>query len=101
MMSEFIQLKKSNCKNCYKCIRHCAVKSIAFTDDRAHIIDDECILCGHCYVVCPQDAKQIRNDVQKAKDLIAKYPKVIASIAPCFDAGDAEGAAAARFFCCG
>lgn len=84
MMSEFIQLKKSNCKNCYKCIRHCAVKSIAFTDDRAHIIDDECILCGHCYVVCPQDAKQIRNDVQKAKELIAKYPKVIASIAPSF-----------------
>ena len=29
-MSDFLGLRKSNCKNCYKCIRHCPVKSINF-----------------------------------------------------------------------
>ncbi|MBQ9198552.1 MAG: 4Fe-4S binding protein, partial [Clostridia bacterium] len=27
-MPNCLTLKKSNCKNCYKCIRHCPVKSI-------------------------------------------------------------------------
>ena len=39
-----IQLKEANCKNCYKCIRHCDVKSITFHDDQAHILEDECVL---------------------------------------------------------
>lgn len=44
-MNKFLQLKKSNCKNCYKCIRNCPVKSIKFADGQANIIPDECILC--------------------------------------------------------
>ncbi len=84
MATEFLKLKKSNCKNCYKCIRHCPVKSIRFTDNQAHISPDECILCGQCFVVCPQDAKQIVNDTEKAKRLIAENEKVVASIAPSF-----------------
>ena len=49
-MAECLTLKKSNCKNCYKCIRHCPVKSIRFSGNQAHIIGNECILCGHCFV---------------------------------------------------
>ena len=64
----YLRLKKSNCKNCYKCIRHCPVKSIKFSDGQANIVEDECILCGMCFVACPQNAKQIRNDVDKAKE---------------------------------
>ena len=60
-------VKKLNCKNCYKCIRHCPVKSIKFSDNQANIIADECILCGTCFVVCPQNAKQIRNDIHRVK----------------------------------
>ena len=69
-MSEIILLKESNCKDCYKCIRHCPVKAISFAENRAEIIPDECILCGQCYVVCPQNAKQIRSDVDKVKAAI-------------------------------
>lgn len=29
-MEKVLGLKRSNCKNCYKCIRHCPVKSIKF-----------------------------------------------------------------------
>ena len=51
-MNKFLQLKKSNCKNCYKCIRNCPVKSIKFADGQANIIPDECILCGRCRTGC-------------------------------------------------
>ena len=83
-MTEYLQLKQSNCKNCYKCIRNCPVKSIRFSDNQANIISDECILCGRCFVVCPQNAKQIRNDIPAAKALIASGAPVYASIAPSF-----------------
>ena len=83
-MNKFLQLKKSNCKNCYKCIRNCPVKSIKFADGQANIIPDECILCGRCFVNCPQDAKQIRADVPRVKEMIASGKKVIASVAPSF-----------------
>ena len=83
-MSSCLRLKKSNCKNCYKCIRHCPVKSIRFSADQAHIIDDECILCGTCFVVCPQDAKQIVDETEKAKVLIGSGAPVVMSLAPSF-----------------
>lgn len=83
-MANYLTLKKSNCKNCYKCIRHCPVKSIRFSANQAHIVENECILCGQCFVVCPQDAKEIVNDIEKAKVLIQSDDPVYASIAPSF-----------------
>ncbi len=79
-----LTLKKSNCKNCYKCIRNCPVKSIRFSGNQAHIISNECILCGQCFVVCPQNAKEIVNETEKAKVLIQSGDKVIVSLAPSF-----------------
>lgn len=76
--------KKFNCKNCYRCIRHCPVKSIRFSDGEAHIIQDECILCGQCYVECPQNAKEIRRDFPAVIEEIEKGKTVIASVAPSF-----------------
>ncbi len=82
----YLQLKTSNCRNCYKCIRHCPVKSIKFSGNQAHILQNDCILCGTCYVVCPQNAKQIKNDVDRVKNAIADGKNVIASLAPSFAA---------------
>ena len=48
-----LRLKKSNCKNCHKCIRYCPVKAIRFSAGQANVIEDECILCGQCFEVCP------------------------------------------------
>lgn len=79
-----LTLKKSNCKNCYKCIRHCPVKSIRFSGNQAYIIGNECILCGHCFVVCPQDAKQIVDETEKVKVLLQSGDPVVVSIAPSF-----------------
>lgn len=83
-MNEYLRLKKSNCKNCYKCIRQCPVKSIKFQDNQAHIVEDECILCGQCFVVCPQNAKEIRKDTDAVKKLISTGRPVYASVAPSF-----------------
>ena len=83
-MSDCLTLKKSNCKNCYKCIRHCPVKSIRFSANQAHIIGNECILCGHCFVVCPQNAKEIKSETEKAKVLIQSGDPVYVSLAPSF-----------------
>ena len=83
-MAHCLTLKKSNCKNCYKCIRNCPVKAIRFSGDQAHIIADECILCGRCFVVCPQNAKEIVSEVEKVKVMIQSGDPVIASMAPSF-----------------
>ena len=83
-MPNCLTLKKSNCKNCYKCIRHCPVKSIRFSGNQAHIIGNECILCGQCFVVCPQNAKQIVDETEKAKVLLQGSEPVIVSLAPSF-----------------
>jgi iron only hydrogenase large subunit-like protein/uncharacterized Fe-S cluster-containing protein len=83
-MADCLKLKKSNCKNCYKCIRHCPVKSIRFSGNQAHIVGNECILCGKCFVVCPQNAKEIVDETEKVKVLIQSGVPVIASVAPSF-----------------
>lgn len=83
-MPNCLTLKKSNCKNCYKCIRHCPVKSIKFSGNQAHIIGNECILCGQCFVVCPQNAKQIVDETEKVKVFLQSGAPVIVSLAPSF-----------------
>ena len=81
---ECLTLKKANCKNCYKCIRHCPVKAIRFSGNQAYIIQDECIMCGQCFVVCPQDAKQIASEVGKVRVMLQSGAPVVASLAPSF-----------------
>lgn len=83
-MADCLTLKKSNCKNCYKCIRHCPVKAIRFSGNQAHIIGNECILCGHCFVVCPQNAKEIVDSTEKVRVLLQSGDPVIVSLAPSF-----------------
>ncbi len=83
-MPNCLTLKKSNCKNCYKCIRHCPVKAIRFSGNQAHIIGNECILCGQCFVVCPQNAKEIVNETEKVKVFLQSGDPVIVSLAPSF-----------------
>lgn len=83
-MTDCIQTKKSNCKNCHKCIRACPVKAIRFQDNQAYILKSECIMCGKCYTACPQNAKVIRDDLQSVKELVKSGVPVYASVAPAF-----------------
>lgn len=83
-MAKLLTLKKSNCNNCYKCIRHCPVKAIRFSGNQAHIIGNECIWCGQCFVACPQNAKEIVDGIEKTKVLLQDGAPVIVSLAPSF-----------------
>ncbi len=85
-MNHSLMTLKSNCKNCYKCIRHCPIKSMKFYDGQAHIIRDECVLCGECFVVCPQNAKKIRCDIDKVETFLSDSQEVYVSLAPSFSA---------------
>lgn len=91
-----LTLKKSNCKNCYKCIRHCPVKSIRFSGNQAYIIGNECIMCGQCFVVCPQDAKQIVDETEKVRVLLQSGDPVVVSLAPSFVANYGVGIGSMR-----
>ena len=83
-MSNCLTLKKSNCKSCFRCVRKCPVKAIRFSGNQAHIIGNECILCGNCVVQCPQNAKEIADGIEKVRVLIQSGDPVVVSLAPSF-----------------
>lgn len=82
-----IGLETENCKNCYKCVRACPVKSIKVADEQARIIERDCILCGKCYFECPQNAKTLSSDLDKVRGFLAEGAKVIVSLAPSYFSG--------------
>lgn len=83
-MSSIIKLNASNCQNCYKCIRECALKSIEFRDSKTKIIEAECVLCGSCMQTCPKGAKYVRPNIDNVKALLATGKPVYVSLAPSY-----------------
>ena len=79
-----IYTELTECRDCYKCVRACPVKSIQVKDARAVVIRDRCISCGRCVDTCPSHAKKIRDDVMVARNLIRTRKRVIVSLAPSY-----------------
>ncbi len=75
---------KTECQDCYKCVRACPVKAIRVVDGSAAVIPEACILCGTCTEVCPVGAKKIRDDMSLAKELVVSGAKVFVSLAPSY-----------------
>ena len=60
------------------------MKAIRFSGNQAHIIGNECILCGNCVVQCPQNAKEIADGIEKVRVLLQSGDPVVVSLAPSF-----------------
>ena len=82
-MLKYLDFKEAKCKNCYKCLKNCPVKAIKIEENQAKVIEDRCILCGRCTLICPQNAKKVHTELDDVKNLL-KNNKVIASVAPSF-----------------
>lgn len=95
-MSEILRLKRSNCRNCYKCIRNCPVQAIRFYGNQAYIANDMCVYCGQCFVACPQNAKEYVDSTEAVTALLQSGNKVIASVSPTFAAYYGKGFDALR-----
>ena len=91
----YIKVRKANCKNCYKCLKNCLVKSIKYVNDKVEIIEDACILCGVCMTTCPQKAKKVQNDIEFIKEYI-ENPDIttVVSLDPSYVAAFGENAPA-------
>lgn len=79
-----IGFKEAKCKNCYKCVRNCDVKAITVKDAQAYIMNDKCILCGHCLEVCPQNAKTLISDLDRVKGYLRDKIPTVVSLAPAY-----------------
>ena len=73
---------ENECHDCYKCVRQCSVKAIRVKNGHASVIPNKCIACGHCVEICPSRAKRVRDDVNKARSLLASGRDVYVSLAP-------------------
>ena len=80
----YLDFKDAKCKDCFKCLRECPVKAIRYENHQAKIIEQRCILCGRCTLVCPQNAKQVHSETDSVLALLSSGKKVVASLAPSF-----------------
>jgi len=76
--------EKTECQDCYKCVRQCPVKAIKVQGGNATVMPERCIYCGTCVNVCPVGAKKVRDDLFRARLLLKRRPKVVASLAPSY-----------------
>ena len=79
-----IYTEKTECQDCYKCVRHCPVKAISVEDGSAVVDSELCIFCGKCVEICPVGAKRIRLDLSLAKQLLKQKERVYVSLAPSY-----------------
>ena len=51
------------CTGCQTCVDECFAGAISMEEEIAFIKEDECIRCGVCHDVCPEDA--VRHDGER------------------------------------
>lgn len=79
-----VYTEKSNCQDCYRCVKACPVKAIKLESGSASIVPDLCIYCGTCTLICPNGTKKVRNDLASLKQSLMRQEKIIVSLAPSY-----------------
>ncbi|MBE3587430.1 MAG: PAS domain-containing protein [Thermoanaerobacteraceae bacterium] len=86
---ELITTNEARCRDCYRCLRSCAVKAIRFTGGEsgalhARVIDELCVQDARCVLSCPQKAKKVASDLEQVRRVIREGQPVAAGVAPSF-----------------
>jgi iron only hydrogenase large subunit-like protein/uncharacterized Fe-S cluster-containing protein len=76
--------ERTQCHDCYKCVRQCPVKAIRVAEGHAVVMPERCIACGTCVAACPSGAKRVRQDLDGVRELVAGSAMAAASLAPSF-----------------
>ena len=87
MSGTIITTIKQNCRRCYTCVRDCPAEAIRIEDGQAFVVDERCIACGNCTLVCSQNAKAYLSGLERASWLLDEDAPVAALLAPSFPAG--------------
>jgi iron only hydrogenase large subunit-like protein len=77
-----VYTERTECQDCYRCIRECPVKAIKVESGYASVVAELCISCGRCVASCPNGAKRVRFDRGRVERLLASGAKVVVSLAP-------------------
>ncbi len=83
-MLNVINFQDANCAHCYKCLRNCDVKAIRIKKGQAQIVRDQCIYCGHCMEICPQEAKTFDSDLPYVKSMLYRNENIVVSLDPSY-----------------
>ncbi|MDO8886244.1 diguanylate cyclase [Candidatus Oleimmundimicrobium sp.] len=79
---KIIESYPDKCKECYSCIRSCPVKSIKISNGCVEVLDETCIYCGECVIVCSQGALVYKDSIQRAYRIANKKKKAVAILSP-------------------
>jgi uncharacterized Fe-S center protein len=68
-------VKEKICTNCSVCLEYCPADAIEQVNGCARIIDEKCIGCGECLVVCNVGAVKMRwdGDTLRVQEKMAEY----------------------------
>ncbi|MGD8535875.1 MAG: DUF362 domain-containing protein [Candidatus Aminicenantes bacterium] len=63
------------CTDCGVCFDHCPSEAIVHKEDKAFIVEEKCIGCGECLVVCNVGAVKFRwdSDVVRVQEKMSEY----------------------------
>ena len=76
-------INENLCIGCGKCVRDCVSEKLSIVNSKAQFMHERCILCGHCYAICPVNAvtltkygevseeKAVSHDIINSNDLLS------------------------------
>ncbi len=79
-----VSTNERDCRDCYRCVRTCAVKAVQVKGGRARVMDERCVMDGRCIKACPQKAKVAERGLERVREFLRAGDFVVASLAPSF-----------------